>query len=107
MGALREIDLPAHVLCHGNGAVGARFGTPAASDALGVPDHDDRRLFPRLGVCAPPASQRAALQEYRGPYARTVVDAEALGVKDQALHRLLPGSWRPIDIPGWNDVARA
>ena len=59
----------------------------AAADAAPGMDQQLRAGVDRLGVVTPGAGQAAPLEKDRGPYARPVVDCEALEVEDQPRRR--------------------
>lgn len=64
-----------------------------ASPAMGAKGHNEPQFNLRgdaLGVGAPPAGERAALQEDCGPYPRPIVDGVALDVRNECLQQNKP-----------------
>ena len=69
------------------GSVWARLEAVPAVDALVIIEHDLGIGTDALGVLAPEAVERAALQENGRADAWTVVDGEPLDIEDDALFR--------------------
>lgn len=67
-----------------NGMLRTYLDTGPTDPTLTFSDHEVRGEILRLRIGTPAASQRTTLHEDRGPNARSVVDGEALDIKDDS-----------------------